>query len=239
MYTRQIPRSRVLQPRHSVVNQWDLLEPLGVARPDRERFPVSMPLDPAAAVAVAARLDAGGVNPSQPLVVIHVSAGNPFRRWPLPSFAKVVAALASRGDGTRVIVTSGPSEREAAAAVKSEARASLTETERTRVLDCGEFSLVELRALVERAALFIGGDSGPMHIAATSHVPILSLYGPTLPARSEPWRATAWRAVAVETAGLPCRPCDQRVCEPGDFRCLTRISAEHVIEEAARIIDEG
>ena len=52
------------------------------------------------------------------------------------------------------------------------------------MVDCGDFSLSELRALVDRAALYIGGDSGPMHIAATSHVPMISLYGPTLPARS-------------------------------------------------------
>ena len=49
-------------------------------------------------------------------------------------------------------------------------------------------SLAELRALMDRAALFIGGDSGPLHIAATTDVPMVGLYGPTLPERSAPWR---------------------------------------------------
>jgi ADP-heptose:LPS heptosyltransferase len=106
-----------------------------------------------------------------------------------------------------------------------------------RILDCGEFSLVELRALVDSAALYIGGDSGPMHVAATSHVPMISLYGPTLPARSAPWRAAAWPAAAIEVHGLDCRPCDQRVCVPGDFRCLLRIEPREVIETADRLIN--
>lgn len=239
MYTTQVPRSRSLQPRHSVVNQWDLLEPLGVAPADRSRFPVIMPVDAEAAESVSSRLLAAGVNAGDPVAVIHVSAGNPFRRWPLASFAEVVAALASRVDGTRVIVTSGPSERAAAAAVMTDARERMRADDRGRVLDCGEFSLVELRALLDHAALFIGGDSGPMHIAATSHVPMLSLYGPTLPARSEPWRADRWVSVAVETEGLPCRPCSQRVCEPGDFRCLTKIASGTVIEQASAILERS
>jgi hypothetical protein len=38
----------------------------------------------------------------------------------------------------------------------------------------------------------------------------------------------------VELAGLPCRPCDQRICEPGDFRCLTTLRPEDVLSAAER-----
>jgi ADP-heptose:LPS heptosyltransferase len=68
----------------------------------------------------------------------------------------------------------------------------LDPADREHVLSCGEFSLAELRALVDRSALFIGGDSGPLHVAATSTVPIVGLYGPTLPVRSAPWRDAQW-----------------------------------------------
>ena len=166
---------------------------------------------------------------------MHVSAGNPFRRWPAASFAAVAAALA-RTPNHRVIVTSGPSEREAAAAVITAARQLLAGDEGSRILSAGEFSLAELRALVERAALYIGGDSGPAHIASTSRVPIVTLYGPTLPERSRPWRPDVLPSIAVETGGLPCRPCDQRRCEPGDFRCLTSIEPRQVIEAAERLL---
>jgi len=72
------------------------------------------------------------------------------------------------------------------------------------VLSCGEFSLAELRALLDRAALYIGGDSGPLHVAATTHVPIVGLYGPTLPIRSAPWRDAACVSEAVDAGDLPC-----------------------------------
>jgi lipopolysaccharide heptosyltransferase II len=232
MYTHPISRARTLRPRHSVENQWDLLAPLNVVAPDRIAHPVSMAIDPAVARAVDARLVAAGVNSSNQLIVMHVSAGNPFRRWPIPAFATVAAGLANRDPGCRILVTSGPSEQAAADLVIAAARAGLAGPERQRILSCGEFSLSELRALVERAALYIGGDSGPMHIASTSHVPMVSLYGPTLPARSAPWRAPQWPARAVEIDGLPCRPCEQRVCVPGDFRCLTWIRPEQVLDAA-------
>jgi lipopolysaccharide heptosyltransferase II len=239
MYTRVVERPRELRARHSVENQWDLLESLGVDRPSPDAYPVEMPTNPTVAQAVARRLTAAGVADGDRLVVIHVSAGNPFRRWPVGSFAEVASALVDRHRNVRVIITAGPSERAAAEHVIAHAREHLQTNDRARVLECGDFSLPELRALVDRAALYIGGDSGPMHIAATSQVPMISLYGPTLPARSAPWRASEWRSAAIEVHGLECRPCDQRVCAPGDFRCLLRIEPREVIEMAERLVNLG
>lgn len=236
MYTIRIARPRALRPRHSVVNQWDLLAPVGIDAPDREAYPVEMPNDPAIAAVVADRLARAGVRDDDRLIVLHVSAGNPFRRWPAGSFAAVGAELVRLDARHRIIVTSGPSESTAASRVIEEAQSGLPPADRDRVLACGEFSLAELRALSDRAALYIGGDSGPLHIASTSHVPIVGLYGPTLPARSAPWRASEWPAESVEVLGLPCRPCDQRVCDPGDFRCLTGIRPEDVIDAATRAL---
>jgi ADP-heptose:LPS heptosyltransferase len=192
-----------------------------------------MALGDQTASALDERLARAGVRGDHRLIVMHVSAGNPFRRWPIGSFAAVAAGLAGRDPARRVVITSGPSDRQAAERVIVEAQALLGD-DRGRVLECGDFSLSELRALVDRAAVYIGGDSGPMHVAATSHVPIVSLYGPTLPARSAPWRATLWPAESVEVIGLECRPCDQRSCLPGDFRCLTWIQPQQVIEAAER-----
>src|SRR5580693_7750429 len=158
------------------------------------------------------------------------------RRQPV---ATLVASLASRDPGLWVIVTSGPSEREAAGRVVEGARAKLGAAARERVLTLGEFSLAELRGLLDRAALYIGGDSGPLHIAATSAVPIVALYGPTLPVRSAPWRSRSLVTESVEITDLACRPCDQRVCAPGDFRCLTRISPQDVIAAAGRALSRS
>ena len=236
MYTDRVRRPRELRPRHSVENQWDLLAAIGVPPLTPDRYPVEMPLDRSSASQVFGRLAAHAVDTAAQVVVMHVSAGNPFRRWPAESFAAVATALALHDPRVRVIVTSGPSDVDAAARVIDLARGQLPESTRDRVLNCGEFSLVELRALVDVAALYIGGDSGPMHIAATSQVPMVSLYGPTLPARSEPWRSGVVPAIAVEVPGLACRPCDQRVCGPGDFRCLGGIAPGSVIEAATRVL---
>jgi lipopolysaccharide heptosyltransferase II len=237
MYTQRVARPRALRPRHSVENQWDLLEVLDIVPPDRIRFPVEMPVEHELARTVASRLASAGVEPTDRLVVVHVSAGNPFRRWPIGHFVRLVTALV-RDATSRVIVTAGPSERNAAERVIAEARAGLGEAG-AYVLSCGEFSLAELRALVDRAALFIGGDSGPLHIAATSTVPIVGLYGPTLPIRSAPWRDERWTTASIDAGELPCRPCHQRVCAPGDFRCLTWISPEQVIEAAIRTLGQN
>jgi len=236
MYTRRVGRPRALRARHGVLNQWDLLAALDIAPPAPESDPVEMPVDPAMATSTGRRLRQAGAAADEPMIVMHVSAGNPFRRWPIASFASVASALVSGDTGRTLVVTSGPSERDAAQRVIADARRRLSPELQPRILDCGEFSLAELRALVDRAALFIGGDSGPMHIAATSEVPIVTLYGPTLPARSAPWRRDASRAEAIETHGLPCRPCEQRACAPGDFRCLTSIQPEQVIEAAERLL---
>jgi len=235
MYTDIVPRPRTLRRRHSVENQWDLLSALDVDSPTPGGNPVEMPVDGRAARAVNDRLSAAGVGPDELLAVLHVSASSPFRRWPIPSFVETVVALASR-PGRRVIVTAGPSERQAAFGIINDARAQLPAEERHRVLDCGDFSLSELRALLDRSAVYIGGDSGPLHIAATTHVPIVAIFGPTPSERSAPWRDPALLFEPIEIDGLPCRPCDQRVCVPGDFRCLNDIAAPRVIAAAERLL---
>ena len=124
------------------------------------------------------------------------------------------------------MLTSGPSESDAATAIAEPRARSLGPEAAGRIVLTDEFDLAELRVLVARAALYIGGDSGPLHIAATTRTPIVALYGPTLPARSAPWRDPRLVPRRSNPGPLPCRPCDQRACVPGDFRCLTRITPD-------------
>ena len=234
MYTTRVPRPRALRPRHSVESQWDVLLPLGIAPPDPDRDPTEMPEDPAAAAAVETRLAQAGIGKGHTLIVVHVSAGNLFRRWPAASFAELIGGMAARDAARRVLVISGPSDAGAAASIADAARAHLPPAMQSAVVQCGGFGVAELRALMGRAALFVGGDSGPLHIAATTGVPIVGLYGPTLPVRSRPWRPALFVSSAADAGELPCRPCNMRRCEPGDFRCLTRIPVESVAVLAER-----
>jgi predicted lipopolysaccharide heptosyltransferase III len=228
-YTTRVPWTRALvPPRHSVLNQWDLLGPLGIGAADPRADAVQMPLAPDAVARIAARLHRAGVPDEADIAVLHVSAGNPFRRWPADRFAALAAALATLPRPMHVVITSGPSEAEAVAHVTRLAREH-DEVAASRIVHCGEFDLSELAALVSRAQLYIGGDSGPLHVAATTRTPVVALFGPTLPARSLPWRDPAVPSVAVEAGPLECRPCHQRTCVPGDFRCLGEISVPMVL----------
>lgn len=237
MYTHVVPRSPDLAPRHSVLNQADLLAPLGINEVGPAQEPMEMADDPVAGQRVDTRLSEAGIGQGDPIAVMHVSAGNPFRRWPARSFAAAAAELVRRHATLRVILVSGPSDHEAASAIAREARAAAGAAG-GRILE-GDYDLAELRELVVRSAVYIGGDSGPLHVAATTRTPIVELLGPTLPERSRPWRDARWFSEMVDVGALPCRPCDQRQCAPGDFRCLTGISAEQVVAAAERALAAG
>jgi ADP-heptose:LPS heptosyltransferase len=234
IYTQVVERAPDLGPRHSVRNQWDLLAPLGIGPADPERYPIEITPDRDAQVVIERRLNDLGIGPEHELAVIHVSAGNPFRRWPVESFTELVVQLASANPRRRVLLTSGPSDQAAARLVADAARVRLGRDE--QVPETADFSLTELRALVDRAAVYIGGDSGPLHVASASTTPIVGLFGPTLAGRSMPWRDPRWYAEAVDAGPLACRPCNQRECVTHDFRCLTMITARQVIEAAERAL---
>jgi heptosyltransferase-1 len=234
MYTHAVPRAADLTPRHSVLNQWDLLGPLGITECDPSRDGVEMTDDPDAAARVARRLCSLGFGADHTLVVIHVSAGNPFRRWPASHFAALAAGLARQDANRWIVLTSGPSDREAADAIAADARARLGGAGGTIVHP--DLDVAELRAVTTRAAVYIGGDSGPLHLAATTRTPVVALMGPTLPERSRPWRDPRWFAEVIDAGPLPCRPCHQRRCVPGDFRCLTAIAPERVLDAAERAL---
>jgi lipopolysaccharide heptosyltransferase II len=230
MYTRVVRRPRTAGPRHSMLNQWDLLaavDPALAAPPTPEGDRVEMPVDPPARASIDRRLASLGIAADDSIVVLHVSARNPFRRWPESSFAEVAADLVRASSRRWVVVVGGPSDRDAAGRVLAQAR-ELAGAGANRLVPGEGWSLAEMRALMDRASLFLGGDSGPMHIAATSDIPIVALYGPTVADQWAPWRPRHLRTVAVDAGPLPCRPCDQRACIPGDFRCLMRITPESV-----------
>ena len=241
MYTHVVDRADDLLPRHSVLKQWDLLAPFGIDAPDPARDAVEMAEDAAAVARIDSMLRGAGfavgasAAPLHQLVMMHVSAGNPFRRWPQQAFADTLVALALRDPARRFLVTSGPSDAGAAQAIVEAARARLGPAAGAAITH-GQFEVAELRALAARAAVYIGGDSGPLHIAATTQTPIVALFGPTQAERSMPWRDPRWFAEAVDAGPLPCRPCHQRHCEPGDFRCLTGITHDRVVAAVERAL---
>jgi hypothetical protein len=101
MYTHVVERPPDEAPRASVANQWDLLAPLDIGPPEPACDPLEMVEDPQAAASVERRLREARITGAHQIVVVHVSAGNPFRRWPHESFEALVVALARRDPSRR------------------------------------------------------------------------------------------------------------------------------------------
>lgn len=235
MYTHAVPRPADLAPRHCVLNQWDLLAPLDIAPGTPGDTAVEVTGAPGADADVRARLARLGIEDEDPLILVHVSAGNPFRRWPAAAFEALVVTLVRRDPRRRVLLFSGPSDIPAATRIAQGARHSLGPA-LAPAIQVANPPLDEFAALMQRASVYIGGDSGPLHIAASTSVPIVGLLGPTLAARSAPWRDPRLFAEMVDAGPLPCRPCAQRECEPGDFRCLTGLAPDRVADAAERAL---
>ncbi|MFP3029232.1 MAG: lipopolysaccharide core heptosyltransferase RfaQ [Arsenophonus sp.] len=125
------------------------------------------------------RLISLGVHSSY--VVIQPTARQKFKCWDDEKFAKVIDNLQSRG--YRVILTSGPSKEDltCVARIAQQCRQSpVTEF-------AGKIIFPELGALISHAALFIGVDSAPIHIAAALETPIICLFGATDHQYWKPW----------------------------------------------------
>jgi heptosyltransferase-1 len=110
------------------------------------------------------------------VALLAASAGWGAKQWPAARFGELALALAARGF---VPLISAP-------------RADDTLANAVRVASQDEAQVVasdlpKLIALLRRAALYVGGDTGPTHLAAALGTPLVALYGPTDPARNGPW----------------------------------------------------
>jgi heptosyltransferase-1 len=131
-----------------------------------------LPRDTAAVEAISSRLN----HASSPIILINPGAGWGAKEWPAERYGEVSRELAQRG--ASVLVNYGPGEEQLANNVQSASGGA------AQPITC---SIAELIGLSRRASLFIGGDTGPMHLAAALGVPVVALFGPTDPARNGPY----------------------------------------------------
>jgi len=113
---------------------------------------------------------------SAPFAIVNPGAGWGAKCWPVERYAALVKNLVDHGVGA--LVNAGPGELQLAQAVCA-GMGKLA-----RVVEC---SLLELIALTRRAAIFVGGDTGPLHLASALGVPVVAIFGPTDPARNGPY----------------------------------------------------
>ncbi len=119
------------------------------------------------------QLAARGWGPSDAVVAIHPGAGKRLNRWPAPLFGEVARRLLARDD-TRLILLAGPGEEPLLEAMGVPPG--------PRVAWMSGYPIRQVAAFLHNAALFLGNDTGKLHLAAAVGVPTLGLFGPTDPA---------------------------------------------------------
>ncbi len=160
------------------------------------------------------------------LVLLHPgsSATAAYKRYG-PKRLGAIARQISEEVGGVVRVICGPDPEEARLA-----REVVEVSEGHAHLAPETADLAALVALLERADLYIGGDSGPLHLAAALRTPVVQIFGPTDPIENRTLPGSLAAAVRVPVACSPCR----RGCP--DATCMKVIPCERVIEAACRLL---
>ena len=214
-YKDQRPQPGTQRLRHAIDDFAKEVRPLGVTVTSRQ---MDFAIPEAAHRTAEALLLRSGLAPGQPFVAINPGASHAVNRWPASRFAQLLTALAERYPTVGRVILGGPRDQEIAEAVAKESAGAINLA--------GRVSVKELGAVLERAAVFVTGDTGPQHIAAAVGTPLVSLFGPADPARTGPIDVPALVVVNTE---LSCVPCRSRTCHRGDNACLRDLALERVL----------
>ncbi len=147
--------------------------------------------------------------------------GGSAKRWPVAHFSGLARLLLDEGLG--VAVLGSPRDRAVTGAVCRDAPGAVDMGGRT--------SLGLAVDLIAAARGAVGNDTGLMHVAAATGVPVLGLYGPTAPDETPPLSALG----ATISLGLPCAPCRARTCPLGHHRCMSELLPQMVMARFASL----
>ncbi|QKC91446.1 glycosyltransferase family 9 protein [Mesorhizobium sp. NZP2234] len=208
---------------HFVYRYLSPIEALGLDL--RVTVPSIQPL-PFETLKALALLGKHGLNPHG-FVAVHAGASFKGRQWQPERFAEAIDEIAT-GTGLGFVLVGGPEEQGTAARIIARTA--------TPVVDLvGTLSLNTLLAVLKQARLFLGNESGPMHIAAAAGIPVVGLFGLTNPSR--------WGPLGVPSIALrPPMPCDcvaKGLCRRTDPRkacCVWRLKVRPVVEAAREIL---
>jgi ADP-heptose:LPS heptosyltransferase len=160
-----------------------LVRYLGVTAPPA---PAPFRIDPAARVRAEAALPAGPAP-----IVLHPgsSDGTAHKRWPIAAYAALARELRDT-EGAASLVSFGPARDD-----RARAEAVVREAGGAARLAPATPSVADLGALLACARLYVGGDTGPMHVASLVGTPVVQILGPTDPVENAPWSLTPSRSV--------------------------------------------
>ena len=191
----------------------ELVADLGMWEPDRELR-----------AEMAARLGAG---PSPAVIHPGTSDATPFKRYTTEGYVEIARGLAAETAAPTVVAWGpGQTDRALASAIVSGAGAAARLAPPTPALG-------DLAALFACCRLFVGADSGPLHLASAIGIPVVQIIGPTDPVENAPDPRTPSRTVRT---GLDCSPC-RRGCAAAT--CMTTITPAAVLGAARDLLDVG
>ena len=143
----------------------------------------------------------------------------PAKRWFPERFAAVADELC-KNKNCQVILLGGKDDRESAEKVCSKAGTKLINL-------AGKTTLREAVYLISQCSLFVGNDSGLMHIAGALNIPTVAIFGSTNPVTTSP----VGEKIIIVRKEVSCSPCLKETC-PTDFRCMDFIAVEEVLSAA-------
>ncbi|MBE9535673.1 MAG: lipopolysaccharide heptosyltransferase II [Proteobacteria bacterium] len=226
IYKRRVFRDTSL---HEVERCLSLLEPFGVKGEDINKKP-HLAISDSAKKSCAILLSKAGIKQGEPLVAIAPGSVWGTKKWPAENYAALADNLMNNSD-IKVLLLGAPADREDGA--------KIADTCKNKIIDLtGRTSLKELVATIDRCRLLIGNDSAPGHIATARGIPVVSIFGPTIPSFGY---VPYGDKVTVLEKDLPCRPCHHHgppECPEKHFRCMTEISPEEVLRAASQFLPE-
>lgn len=223
LYNIKIPRSSKDGEIHSVENHVNLVKAIGI---NVDSIPPLLIPDAAEEekAKIGKFIQENKLKDSK-ILVLHIGAGNRFRDWGKDNLMALIN-LFSQHIEVQTVLIGAPEDKERAEEIKGKSNSKIFSA-------VGKLGLRELKELISRASLFVGPDSGPMHIAAATDTPLVVYFGPTLPAHFSPWKANA----TILEKELDCRhSCRQKECQYEDFRCIRTITPEEVYNACRKYI---
>jgi heptosyltransferase-1 len=174
---------------------------------------LNLPVDPEAEIKIAS------LTANLPkFALLNPGAGWGAKRWPAERYGALARQLAE--DGLTPLVNYGPGEDALAEAVENASEGT------AKRVTC---SISELISLTRRAAVFIGGDTGPLHLAAALKIPVVAIFGPTNPARNGPFGT---RSIVLRSANSVTDHSRHLAPEQG----LLEITVDEVVAATRRLL---
>ena len=169
----------------------------------------------------AAILEGSGI--TGPFAVLCPFTTRPQKHWFEERWAELARRLAEE-KGLQTLILGGQGDRPSAGRIKADAPGLIDLT--------GQTSLIECAAIIGRASLLVGVDTGLTHLGTAMKTPTLALFGST-----RPYLDTGFERAKVLYNALPCSPCKRHPTCDGQYDCMKSHAVEKIIAEASTLLE--